>query len=223
VTPQEQWSAVDAYVEDLLVGEDAALAAAVQASDEAGLPPIQVSPAQGKLLHLLAKAAGARRILEIGTLGGYSTIWMARALPTDGLLLTLEIDSRHGAVAAANLARAGVADRVQIHVAPALETLRMLAGEGVEPFDLFFVDADKATTAEYFEQCLALSRPGSLIVVDNVVRDGRVLQADGSDADVAGIRRFNDMVASEPRVTATAIQTVGRKGYDGFALVRVES
>ncbi len=221
---QAQWTAVDRYFTELLVPPDPALDAALAASDAAGLPPIHVSPNQGKLLMLLARLRGARRILEIGTLGGYSTIWLARALPPateGGRLVTLEANPKHAAVAVANLARAGLADMVDVRVGPAADALPRLAAEGAGPFDLTFIDADKAGTAEYFARALDLSRPGSAIVVDNVVRNGAVIDPASADASVRGVRRFNDLLAAEKRVSATAIQTVGSKGYDGFAIAVV--
>jgi predicted O-methyltransferase YrrM len=207
---------VDRYVTDLLVRPDAALAAALEASAAAGLPPHDVSPPQGKLLELLARAIGARAILELGTLGGYSTIWLARALPPGGRLVTLEVEPRYAEVARANLARAGLAGVVEVRVGPALETLPRLEG----PFDLIFLDADKAESPDYLEWALRLSRPGTLIVADNVVRGGAVADAASDDPRVRGIRRFNELVAAEPRLEATVIQTVGSKGWDGFALLR---
>ncbi|MFI8326437.1 O-methyltransferase [Streptomyces sp. NPDC085529] len=216
-----QWTDVDAYVTDLLVPADEALTAALAASRAAGLPDIAVSPNQGKLLHLLARIQGARRILEIGTLGGYSTIWLARALPDDGRLITLEYEPRHAEVARGNLARAGLADRVEVRTGPALDTLPLLAKEGAGPFDLVFVDADKANNRHYAEWALKLSRPGTLIVVDNVVRDGRVATEHPDDPAITGTRAMFDLVANEPRLDATALQTVGTKGYDGLLLARV--
>ena len=218
------WRAVDDYYSGLLLDPDAALDAALEANAAAGLPAIDVSPAQGKMLHLLARAIGARRILEIGTLGGYSTIWLARAVQPDGQIeggsvVTCEIDPHHARVAAENVARAGLADTVDIRVGPALQTLAGLTG----PFDLAFVDADKPSNAEYFAHALRLSRPGGVIVVDNVVRNGRVLDPSGGAADVAGTRRFAEVLAAEERVDATVIQTVGGKGYDGFALAVVKT
>jgi predicted O-methyltransferase YrrM len=203
------WSAVDAYIVDLLVGDDPGAAG--------GLPPHEVAPNQGKLLYLLARMCGARRILELGTLGGYSAIWLARALPEGGSLTTLEIDAGHAGTARANLEQAGVAERVEVRVGPALETLDTLEG----PFDLIFIDADKRSNAEYLERALNLSRPGTVIVADNVVRDGAILDADSEDPSVRGVRRFFELVAAEPRLEATAIQTVGSKGHDGFAVALV--
>jgi predicted O-methyltransferase YrrM len=218
-----RWAAVDRYLGDLLLPADPALDAALEASAAAGLPAIAVSPTQGKLLHLLARLHGARRILEVGTLGGYSTIWLARALPPGGRLVTLEVNAAHAEVARANVARAGLSAVVDVRVGPALETLPRLAAEAGAgaPFDLVFIDADKPSTTEYFEWALALSRPGSVIVVDNVVRDGALADAASEDASVRGMRRFVERVAAEPRVSATGVQTVGAKGYDGFVLALV--
>jgi predicted O-methyltransferase YrrM len=215
------WTAVDHYIDGLLVPADAALDAAIETSNAAGLPSINVTPSQGKLLHLLAKIEGARRILEIGTLGGYSTIWLARALPEGGRLITIEADPKHAGVARANIARAGLDSRVDLRVGLALEVLPRIAAEGGGAFDLTFIDADKASIPEYFDFALKLSRRGSVIIVDNVVRDGRVIDTGSRDPDILGIRRFNEMLAKEPRVSATAIQTVGAKGHDGFAIVLV--
>jgi predicted O-methyltransferase YrrM len=218
---QEQWSAVDRYVTDLLVREDASLEVALQASAAAGLPSIHVSPTQGKLLMLLAQIQGARSILEIGTLGGYSTIWLARALPTDGHLITLEVDPNHAKVARSNLERAGLADVVEVRLGRALDILPQIEAEGRAPFDLIFIDADKPNNASYFEWALRLARRGSLIIVDNVVREGAIVDAASDDPRVQGTRRLFDLLAAESRVSATAIQTVGSKGYDGFALAVV--
>jgi predicted O-methyltransferase YrrM len=217
----ETWTAIDRYLTDQLLPADPLLDAALEASAAAGLPPHQVSPNQGKLLELLARAVAARRILEIGTLGGYSTIWLARALPRGGALITLEADPRHADVARANVARAGLDARVELRVGPALETLPELAAEDAGPFDLSFIDADKASSAEYFDWALRLSRPGSLILIDNVVRRGAVADPATTDPSALGIRRLNQRMAGEPRVSATAIQTVGSKGHDGFALALV--
>ncbi len=218
---QEQWTAVDRYLTDLFVPPDPALEAALQSSAAAGLPPIQVSPNQGKLLLLLAQVQAAENILEIGTLGGYSTVWLARALPDNGRLITLELDEKFAAIARANIARAGLADVVELRLGRALETLPQLAAEGRGPFDLIFIDADKATYPDYFKWALKLSRRGSLIIADNIVRKGAVADATSSDPNVQGVRRFNELLAAEPRVSATAIQTVGSKGYDGFAIALV--
>ena len=212
---------VDRYLASALLEDDPVLEASLAASDEAGLPPIAVSPLQGRLLGLLARAVGARRVLEVGALGGYSAICLARGLTEGGLLVTAELEPHHAEVARANLARAGLADRVEVRVGPANETLRALAREGAEPFDLVFIDADKSGYPEYFELALGLVRVGSVIVADNVVRDGEVADADSADEAVRGVRRFLERVGREPRVEATAIQTVGVKGYDGFAVVVV--
>jgi predicted O-methyltransferase YrrM len=218
---QEQWTAVDRYINDTLLSADPVLEAALQASADAGLPLINVTPNQGKLLQLLALSHGARNILEIGTLGGYSTIWLARALPIGGRLLTLEFDPKHAEVARANLNRAGLVDVVDLRVGPALETLPQLAAERRAPFDFIFIDADKENYPSYFTWALKLSRRGTLIVADNVVRNGAVIDTASNDPLVQGVRRFNELLAAERRVTATAIQTVGSKGYDGFALAVV--
>jgi predicted O-methyltransferase YrrM len=218
---QERWSAVDSYIGENLVPADPVLEAALRASADAGLPPISVSPSQGKLLHLLARARGARTILEIGTLGGYSAIWLARALPPGGRLITLEAEPRHAEVARANLAHAGLADVAEVRVGPALDTLPKLQAGGDGPFDLIFIDADKPGYPDYLPWSLRLSRPGSMIIADNVVRGGAVADSASTDANVQGVRRFIEMLAAEPRVSATAIQTVGSKGYDGFALALV--
>ncbi|MCL8011386.1 O-methyltransferase [Streptomyces sp. AS02] len=219
--PQQTWTAVDEYFNGLLVEEDEALLAAAADSEAAGLPPHQVAPNQGKLLNLLATIRGARTILEIGTLGGYSTIWLARALPTDGRLVTLESDERYAAVAATNVSRAGLTHTVDIRVGKALDSLARLADEGTGPFDLVFIDADKPSNPAYLEWALQLTRPGSVIVGDNVVRDGAVTDPAGADPRVQGVRRFTELIAEHPRLTATTIQTVGAKGYDGFTLALV--
>ena len=211
------WNDVDAYIEDRLVGEDEALSATIRESAAAGLPAIAVSAAQGKLLHLLAMSISAKRILEIGTLGGYSAIWMARALPADGKLVSLEIDPRNAEVASRNIARAGLSDKVEILVGPAISRLPALQG----PFDLAFIDADKESNADYFDHAVRLSRPGGVIVVDNVVRNGAVIDA-GGNAMVQGVRRMMDAIHADKRVTATAVQTVGVKGYDGFLMAVVK-
>ncbi len=223
---QELWTAVDRYICDHLLPEDPVLDAALRASDAAGLPPIAITPNQGKLLELLVRIHGARRILELGTLGAYSTIWLARVLPPGGSLVTLEANPGYAEVARENIANAGLAEIVELRVGPALETLPKLAAEGREPFDLIFIDADKQNNPGYLEWSLKLSRPGSLIVADNVVRGGTILDADASDprlgdGGVQGVRRFYELLAAEPRLSATAIQTVGAKGHDGFALALV--
>jgi predicted O-methyltransferase YrrM len=222
-TNQDQWDAVDNYITSQLVPSDHALEAALTASRAAGLPNIQVAPNQGKLLALYVQALGARKVLEIGTLGGYSSIWLARALPPGGTLLTLELEPKHAAVARENLARAGVGERVEVLVGSALDTLPQLLAAQRGPFDFIFIDADKASLPEYFGHALALSRVGSVIVIDNVVRKGAVVDAHSSDVNVRGVRRLNERIAAEPRVSATAVQTVGSKGYDGFAFVLVTS
>lgn len=224
---RERWTAVDRYITGLLVPTDPALDAALVDSDDARLPPIAVTPNQGKLLELLARVQGAHTILELGTLGGYSTIWLARALPAGGRLITLEAEPRYAEVARASIARAGLAEIVEQRVGPALETLPQLLAEGAGPFDMIFIDADKKNNPGYFEWSLKLSRPGTLIITDNVVRDGAILDPDAydpvlGDSGIQGIRRFYELLAAEPRVSATAIQTVGGKGYDGFALMIVE-
>ncbi|PWK65040.1 putative O-methyltransferase YrrM [Streptomyces sp. CG 926] len=216
---QQTWTAVDDYFDGLLVGQDEALVAAATDSEAAGLPAHQVAPNQGKLLNLLARVRGARRILEIGTLGGYSTIWLARALPADGRLVTLEVDERCADVAAANITRAGLDHVVEIRRGPAVDLLPGLTGEA--PFDLVFIDADKPSNPEYLEWALKLTRPGSVIIGDNVVRDGAVVDGDSSDPRAQGVRRFTELIAEHPRLTATALQTVGSKGYDGFVMALV--
>ena len=214
---QNTWTAVDEYLNDGIVRPDYALAAALEASGAAGLPQIAVSAPQGKLLNLLARSMGARRILEIGTLGGYSAIWMARALPPGGKLISLEYSPHHAEVARANLARAGLAHVAEVRVGAGLELLPSLTG----PFDFFFIDADKDNYPDYFRGCLELSRPGSVMVFDNVVRDGEVIDTRSRDPAVRAVRRLYENIAAEPRVSATSIQTVGSKGYDGFCMLVV--
>jgi len=218
---QETWASVDEYFGDLLIQEDATLRTAVEASAAAGLRPIQVSPAQGKFLNLLACAIGARNILELGTLGGYSTIWLARALPEGGRIITLELSPTHAEVASRNFVRAGVADKVELRLGGALDTLPQLAAEGRGPFDLIFIDADRPNMPAYFDWSLRLSRRGTVIIADNVVRRGGILDASSDDADIQGVRRFAEVASREKRVSATVLQTVGKKGYDGFALLLV--
>jgi len=218
---QDTWTAVDEYITGLLSPPDDALVAAVRAGEAAGLPQIQVSPPQGKLLYLLAKTIGAKSILEFGTLAGYSTIWLGRALPTDGRLITLEANPDYAEVAAASIAAAGLGEVVEIGVGPALDQLPQLEADGVGPFDLTFIDADKVHTPDYFAWALEHSRPGSLIIADNVIRDGRLADLSDDDPAIAAQRRFHEQLAAEPRVEATTIQTVGGKGYDGFSLIRV--
>ncbi|MFC9929937.1 O-methyltransferase [Streptomyces sp. NPDC127190] len=215
------WDDVDDYFITRLSPDDEVLQAALRESEAAGLPPIAVTAAQGKLLHLLAQVQGARCILEIGTLGGYSTIWMARALPEDGRLISLEYSAKHAEVATRNLARAGLDRITEVRVGPALESLPKLADENPAPFDLVFIDADKVNNPHYVEWALRLTRAGSLIVLDNVARGGRVADPDNTDPDVVGTRAALELIATHPRLTGTAIQTVGHKGYDGFALARV--
>jgi predicted O-methyltransferase YrrM len=221
MTGQDQWSAVDSYIADLFLAPDPALEAALTSSTAAGLPAISVSPTQGKLLHVLARVQGARRILEIGTLGGYSTIWLARALPAGGRLISLEIDPRHADVAQTNLDRAGLSSAVEIRLGPALDTLPKLVTEGRGPFDLIFIDADKPGYADYLKWSLRLARKGTLIIADNVVRKGAVADPESTDENVQGIWKFNEALAAEKRVTTTVMQTVGSKGYDGLALILV--
>lgn len=219
---QDRWNAVDRYVGELLVPEDEALTGALAASEAAGLPSINVAPNQGKLLHLLARIQGARTALEIGTLGGYSTIWLARALPADGRLISIEYDPAHADVARANLARAGCDKVAEVRTGAALDVLPRLAAEpGAGPFDLVFIDADKANNAHYVEWALRLTRPGSVIVVDNVVRGGAVTDASSEDPAVVGTREMYRLVAEEPRLDGTVVQTVGTKGWDGLLVARV--
>jgi predicted O-methyltransferase YrrM len=218
---QDQWTAVDQFINGLLAPGDAVLEATLRDAAAAGLPAIQVAPNQGKLLAVLARAIGARRILEIGTLGGYSTIWLARALPPGGSIVTLEADARHAEVARGNLARAGLSEVVEVRVGPALQSLPQLAAGGHGPFDLVFIDADKENMVGYLEWALRLTRPGSLIIGDNVVRGGAVVDPKSQDGAVQGVRGFLAALAAEPRLSATALQTVGSKGYDGFAIAVV--
>ncbi len=219
---QEQWKAVDTYFADLLVPPDPVLDATRKDSAAAGLPPHNVAPNQGKLLQLLAQMRGACTILEIGTLGGYSTIWLARALPPDGRLITLEANPEYAAVASRNIAWAGLSAVVDLRVGKATETLPLLAQEGIAPFDLIFIDADKPSNPDYLAWALKFSGPGTVLVADNVVRNGGVVDPTSTDPSIRGIRRFCELLAAEPRVSATAIQTVGSKGYDGFILAVVK-
>lgn len=219
---QTTFTAVDDYLAATLLPADADLDRTAAAAEAAGLPAIAVSPVQGALLGILAGAVGARRILEVGTLGGYSTLWLARAVPSDGVVISLEVDPHHAEVATASLAAAGVGDRVEVMVGPALEALDRLHGARVEPFDLVFIDADKVNNARYLEHAVALARRGSLIVVDNVVRGGAILDGDPDDPSIAGTRAAFDLVARHPRLRATAIQTVGVKGYDGLLIALVD-
>ncbi|MFG1426668.1 O-methyltransferase [Roseixanthobacter glucoisosaccharinicivorans] len=218
---QQRWTRVDDYIVNALVPADPLLEAVLETSAAAGLPPINVSPAQGQMLALFARMVNARRILEIGTLGGYSTIWLARALPADGKLVTLEADGAYAQVARANFQRAGLAERIDLRVGRAVESLPGVEAEGIGPFDLIFVDADKPSNPDYLAWALRLSRPGTLIVWDNVIRDGAVVDAASVDPRVQGVRRLFDLIAADPRLISTAIQTVGSKGYDGFALTFV--
>ncbi|MFD3586279.1 O-methyltransferase [Streptomyces sp. NPDC058683] len=215
------WDDVDFYFTSHLSPDDEALQAALRESEANDLPHVNVTPNQGKLLQLLAQVQDARSILEIGTLGGYSTIWLARALPEDGRLISLEYSARHAEVAVRNIARAGLERLVEVRVGPALESLPKLADENPAPFDLVFIDADKANNPHYVEWALRLTRTGSLIIIDNVVRGGRVADAESSEPDVVGTRAAIELIAAHPRLSGTAIQTVGSKGYDGFALARV--
>ena len=217
----DRWTAVDHYVDHLLVEPDDALEAALETSAAAGLPAISVSPSQGKFLHLLARAIGARRVLELGTLGGYSTIWLARAVGPGGRVVTIESMSEHARVARGNFGRAGIESRVDLRVGAALDVLPQLAAGGSGPFDLVFIDADKPNYPHYLEWAIRLARPGSLIVADNVVRDGAVVEEDSDDPMVQGARDFNALLGSDHRVTGTILQTVGAKGYDGFAIALV--
>ncbi len=218
---QEKWTAVDNYINDLFVPADPVLDVALAASRAAGLPEINVAPNQGKLLQLLAQSHGAQNILEIGTLGGYSTIWLARALPADGKLVTLEFEPKHAEVARANFVRAGFANQIELRLGKASDSLAQLVAEKRAPFDFIFIDADKESYPEYLVWALKLSRRGTLIIADNVVRKGEVIEADNEDSRVQGARRFNELLAAEPRVNATLLQTVGSKGYDGFAMALV--
>ena len=219
---QKLWSKVDDYIVERLTRADDALDAALKSNAAAGLPQIDVSPAQGKFLHLLAKLIGARRILEIGTLGGYSTIWLARGLAEGGRVISLEADAKHARAARENIARAGLSDRVEIRLGRALDTLPSVEAGGLGPFDLIFIDADKPNNPGYLQWALKLARPGAVIVCDNVIRDGAVADAASRDANTRGARELFDAIAAEPRLTATALQTVGAKGYDGFAIAMVD-
>jgi predicted O-methyltransferase YrrM len=216
-----EWTAVDSFLNATLLPDDPALTAALAANSAASLPTIDVAPNQGKFLHLLARIANARRILEVGTLGGYSTIWLARALPAEGRLVSLEVNPHHATVATANIAGAGLSEMVDIRIGPALDTLAQLASDGAEPFDFIFLDADKPPSAEYLAAAMHLARPGTVIVADNVIREGKVIDATSTDPAAQGVRRMLLQMASDPRLSATAIQTIGSKGWDGFALALV--
>ncbi|HSY68049.1 MAG TPA: O-methyltransferase [Edaphobacter sp.] len=220
---QELWTEVDRYIVENSIPRDSLLEEALKANVAAGLPTIDVAPNQGKLLHLLARIQGAKRVLEIGTLGGYSTIWLARALPSDGRLVTLEAEAKHANVAKANIERAGLSSLVELRLGPALDSLALLHQEGVPPFDFIFIDADKQNIPRYLEWSLRLSRPGTVIITDNVVREGAIINPEDPDPRVQGVRRFFEMVAADPRLDATTLQTVGSKGYDGFTLAVVKS
>jgi len=219
---QNLWNAVDRYLSDKLISPDQRIEDALEANACAGLPAIDVAPNQGKLLHLLARIQGASRILEIGTLGGYSTIWLARALPPTGQLITLELQPKHAAVAQSNIQRAGLSSLVDIRVGPALDSLAALHAEKPAPFDFIFIDADKENNPHYLDWAVKLSRPGTLILTDNIVRDGAIIENDNKDPRVIGTRTFLEKLGKDPRLDATAIQTVGVKGYDGFAAAIVK-
>jgi predicted O-methyltransferase YrrM len=219
---KKKWTAVDRYISEALIPADPVLETALAASDKAGLPSIAVTPSQGRFLMILAQAIGARSILEMGSLGGYSTIWLARGLADDGKLITLEADPKHAEVAQANVARAGFAEKVEIRVGKALDALPQLAAEGHVGFDLIFIDADKGNYPGYLEWAVKLSHTGTVIIGDNVVREGKVVEADDPDPSIQGVRRMNEIIAAEPRLVATAIQTVGSKGYDGFMIAIVK-
>ena len=218
---QTLWTAVDDYFSEVLLPADPALESALQSSQSASLPPHHVAPNQGKFLQLLAQIQGAKRILEIGTLGGYSTIWLARAVPADGCVITLEANPQYAEVAARNIARAGLAEIVDIRIGQAIDSLNQLVQSRAVPFDLIFIDADKPSNPDYLKASLQLSRPGTIIIGDNVVRGGEVANGAAADPKVQGVRRFCEQIGQEPGLSATAIQTVGSKGYDGFAIARV--
>jgi predicted O-methyltransferase YrrM len=219
--PIDTWKQVDTFFTDALIPPDPELDAALASNHAAGLPPIDVTPLQGKFLELMIRATGAQRVLEIGTLGGYSTIWMARAVGASGKVITLELERRHAEIAQCNFEKAGVAERIDLRIGPASQSLAALAVEGAAPFDFIFIDADKAGYPEYLQWSLKLSRPGTLIIADNVVRDGKVIEPDNPDPNIRGVRRFTELVAAEPRLSTTVLQTVGSKGYDGFAIAIV--
>lgn len=220
-TTSKLWTQVDHYLADLFAPADDALTTALEANHKADLPAIDVPPLFGKFLTLLIQISGAKRVLEIGTLGGYSTIWLARAIPADGKVITLELEPRHAKIASANLTRAGVIGRVDLRLGPALDSLQALHKANAEPFDLIFIDADKKSLPEYLDWSLKLAHKGTILVADNVVRDGKIIDAGSSDENVQGARRFLELAAANPRLNATAFQTVDRKGYDGFAMALV--
>lgn len=217
------WSKVDRYFADALIAPDPGLDTAIESNQKAGLPAIDVTPLQGRFLEVLVRATNARRILEIGTLGGYSTIWLARALPPDGRIVTLELEPKHAEIARANLHRAGFANRVDVRVGPASQSLAALLREQAAPFDFIFIDADKAGYPDYLEWSLKLARPGTLIIADNVVRDGKVIDPKNPDPNIQGVRRFTELIANQPRLSTAVLQTVAGKGYDGFAIAVVLS
>ncbi|RAV19392.1 O-methyltransferase [Paenibacillus contaminans] len=223
MNPRSTWEKVDEYITERLIPQDDVLESVLAANQQARLPAYDVTPAQGKLLHLLVRMQGAKRIMEIGTLGAYSTIWLARALPSDGHIVTLELDPFHAQVARSNIALAGMNDKIELRVGDALEQLARMAEEGVEPFDFIFIDADKPNNPKYLKWALHFSHPGTVILGDNVIREGEVVNESSQDPRVNGVRRFYDLLAEEPRIEATAIQTVGSKGYDGFVLGIVNS
>ena len=218
---KDTWSEVDRYFSEALIKPSRALDSAIRANHKAGLPAIDVTPLQGRFLEVLIRATGARRVLEIGTLGGYSTIWLARAIPDNGLVVTLEVEPKHASIAQKNIERAGLSRRVDLRIGAAAETLAALVAASADPFDFIFIDADKAGYPDYLKWSLKLSRPGTLIVADNVVRDGKVTDAKNSDPNIKGVRRFTKLMAAEPRLSATVLQTVAGKGYDGFAMAVV--
>ena len=220
---KETWKQVDQYFTDSLIGSGGDFDGALAANLKAGLPAIDVTPLQGKFLEVLVRATMSKRVLEIGTLGGYSTLWLARAIPQDGIVITLELESKHAHIAKQNIEAAGFADRVELRVGPASETLEHLAKENTAPFDLIFIDADKASYPEYLRWSMKLSRPGTIIVADNMVRDGKVIDPHDPDPNIQGVRRFTELVSAEPRLSATALQTVAGKGYDGFVIAVVIS
>lgn len=215
---KEIWTNVDSYFSRALIKSDKALDAATKTNRKSNLPPIDVTPLQGKFLEVMVRATGARRVLEIGTLGGYSTLWLARALPADGMVTTLEIEPRHAAIAQKNIEKAGFTNRVNLRIGPAAKTLAAMVAEPVAPFDFIFIDADKAGYPEYLKWSLKLSHPGTVIIADNVVRDGKVIDPASPDPNIQGVRRFTELLAAEPRLSTTVLQTVGGKGYDGFAI-----